>query len=158
MTLAAVVIGLLDILDDMGLASTLVQKKQTSDEFVRQIFGMLFIFNTGFYVLLFVTAPWVADFFGDERLSVIIQILGLQTIIRIFFYIPNAIMRRNMQFKSVSLIKFSAVVTQSMTILLFAYLGHGVWSLVYGGLVYTGVQTIGAMLASNYFRRPSFSF
>ncbi len=158
MALAYVVIGLLDILDDMGLASAIVNKKELTDNFVQKIFGMLFIFNTGFYVLLFLSAPLVANFFDDQRLSIIIQVLGLQTIIRIFFYIPNALMRRNMEFKSVSLIKFSAVLSQSIIILFFAYQGYGVWSLVYGGLVYSIVQTIGSMALSHYFRLPVFSF
>ncbi|MFK7795183.1 MAG: lipopolysaccharide biosynthesis protein [Gammaproteobacteria bacterium] len=158
MALAAVVIGLLDILDDMGLASALVKKKELTDKFVRQIFGMLFIFNTGFYIALYVTAPFVADFFDDQRLSIIIQILGLQTLIRIFFYVPNAMMRRDMDFRSVSLIRFVAVVGQSLSILVLAYLGFGVWSLVYGSLVYTAVQTLGAMIVSSYLRMPSLSF
>tara|TARA_R110002049_G_scaffold252264_1_gene427096 strand:+ start:229044 stop:230441 length:1398 start_codon:yes stop_codon:yes gene_type:complete len=158
MALAAVVIGLLDILDDMGLASALVKKQQISEKFVQQIFGMLFIFNTGFYVILYLTAPLVADFFGDQRLAIIIQVLGLQTLIRIFFYIPNAMMRRNMEFRSVSLIRFVAVVGQSLSILALAYYGHGVWSLVYGSLVYTAVQTLGAMMVYRSVVRPSFSF
>jgi O-antigen/teichoic acid export membrane protein len=158
MALAAVVIGLLDILDDMGLASAIVKKKELTDRFVEQIFGMLFIFNIGFYVLLFLTAPMVADFFGDQRLATIIEVLGIQTLIRIFFYIPNAIMRRDMNFRSVSLIRFVAVVSQSLSILVLAYLGLGVWALVYGSLVYTAVQTLGAMLVSRYFCMPRFSF
>ena len=117
---------------------------------------MLFIFNTGFYIALYVTAPLVADFFDDQRLSIIIQILGLQTLIRIFFYVPNAMMRRDMDFRSVSLIRFVAVVGQSLSILVLAYLGFGVWSLVYGSLVYTAVQTLGAMMVSSYLRMPSF--
>jgi O-antigen/teichoic acid export membrane protein len=158
MALAAVVIGLLDILDDMGLASAIVKKKELTDRFVEQIFGMLFIFNIGFYLLLYLTAPLVADFFGDQRLAIIIQILGLQTIVRILFYIPNAIMRRNMEFRNVSLIRFVAVVGQSLSILLLAYLGFGVWALVYGSLVYTVMQTLGAMVVSRYFCIPRFSF
>jgi len=113
MALAAVVIGLIDILDDMGLASAIVKKKELTDKFVEQIFGMLFLFNTGFYLVLYLTAPFVAEFFGDQRLATIIEVLGLQTLIRIFFYIPNAVMRRNMDFRSVSLIRFVAVVAQS---------------------------------------------
>lgn len=158
MALASVVIGLLDILDDMGLASAIVKKKELTDKFVAQIFGMLIIFNIGFYAALYLTAPLVANFFEDIRLETIIEILGLQALIRIFFYIPNAIMRRNMEFRNVSLIRFIAVVGQSASILLLAYMGLGVWSLVYGSLVYTGVQTIGAMMVSRYFCRPNFSF
>ncbi|MFK8027226.1 MAG: lipopolysaccharide biosynthesis protein [Gammaproteobacteria bacterium] len=158
MALASVVIGLLDILDDMGLASAIVKKKELTDKFVAQIFGMLIIFNIGFYAALYLTAPLVANFFEDIRLETIIEILGLQALIRIFFYIPNALMRRNMEFRNVSLIRFIAVVGQSASILLLAYMGLGVWSLVYGSLVYTGVQTIGAMMVSRYFCKPNFSF
>ena len=158
MALASVVIGLLEILDDMGLASAIVKKKELSDKFVEQIFGMLFIFNISFYAILYFTAPFIADFFGDERLKIIIYILGLQTLIRIFFYIPNAIMRRNMEFRSVSLIRFAAVIAQSTTTLIFAFLGYGVWALVHGALAYTTVQTIGAMIVSRYMCKPNFSF
>ena len=158
MALAGIVIGLLDILDDMGLASAIIKKKELTDKFIEQIFGMLILFNIGFYALLYSTAPLVADFFEDIRLVTIIEVLGLQALIRIFFYIPNAIMRRNMDFRSVSLIRFVAVLGQSFTILVLAYLGFGVWSLVYGSLIYTGVQTLGAILTSRYFCKPNFSF
>jgi teichuronic acid exporter len=158
MALASVVIGLLDILDDMGLASAIIKKKELTDKYIGQIFGLLILFNIGFYALLYTSAPLVAGFFDDIRLESLIQVLGLQALIRIFFFIPNAIMIRNMEFRSVSLIRFVGVVCQSFTILLLAYMGFGVWSLVYGSLVYTIIQTLGSMIVSGYFCKPNFSF
>ena len=155
---AAVVIGLLDILDDMGLASAIVKKKELTDKYVEQIFGMMIIFNIGFYALLYTSAPLVSGFYEDIRLETIIEVLGLQVLIRTFFYIPNAMMRRDMDFRRISLIQFVAVVGQSITILVLAYKGFGVWSLVYGSLVATLVQTLGSMMVSGYLCKPNFSF
>lgn len=158
MALASVVIGLLDILDDMGLADAIVKQKDPSKEYIKQIFGLLLVFNAVFYSILFFSSPYVAEFFDDERLILIINVLGLQIIIRTFFYIPDAFMRRKMQFKKISIINLTSMVGLSVTTLVCAFSGLGVWSLVFGTLMATVIQTIGAITFSRYFCFPNFSY
>ncbi len=158
MALASVVIGLLEILDDMGLADAVVKKKNLTENFVKQIFGCLIVLSALFYSLLIITGPAIADFYDDPRLATIIYVLGLQIIIRTFYYVPDAIMRREMKFKQISLINFVSVIVQAVVIVTLAVLGYGVWALVFGALVTTTVKTIGSLIVTKYLCLPIFSY
>ena len=158
MAMATIVIGFLDNINEMGLASAIIQKKDLSKKLVEQIFGLLLIFNACLYGLLFITAPYVAEFFNDERLTLIIRILGFQVIISAFLVIPDSIMTRAMDFRRISIINFVALVLASLSTLWFAYNGSGVWSLVYGTLIASMARTLGTLYASRYFCMPRFSF
>ena len=158
MAMATIVIGFLDNINEMGLASAIIQKKDLSKKLVEQIFGLLLIFNACLYGLLFITAPYVAEFFNDDRLTLIIRILGFQVIISAFLVIPDSIMTRDMDFRRISIINFVALVLASLSTLWFAYNGSGVWSLVYGTLIASMARTLGTLYVSRYFCIPSFSF
>lgn len=158
MALASVVIGLLEVLDDMGLADALVKKKDPSKTYIKQVFSVLMILSILFYALLYFTAPLIATFYEDERLTLIIHVLGLQLLIRTFFYVPDGIMRRNMDFRSISIINFIATFVQSAVTITLAFTGFGVWALVLGALTATIIKTIGSLIVTRYICLPDFRF
>ena len=77
MAMATVVIGFLANTNEMGLGSAIIQKKELDKILVEKIFGMLLLFDAVLFGIIYFIAPFVADFFGDDRLISIIRVLGI---------------------------------------------------------------------------------
>ena len=158
MAMATIVIGFLSNTNEMGLGSAIVQKKGLDKVLVEKIFGMLLLFDAFLFGIIYFIAPYIADFFSDDRLISIIRVLGITILINPLFTIPDAIMTRNMDFRSISIIAFVAQLIAAITTLSFAFYGAAVWSLVYGQLAMAVAMTIGAYYASRYYCLPRFNF
>ncbi len=76
-------IALANVLVSDGLGSALIQKKEPS---AKDYFSVLY-FNMAFslllYGILFVSAPYIAEFYGSgyEKLTTVLRVLGLRIII-----------------------------------------------------------------------------
>lgn len=158
MALAMMTIGLLSVLDELGLGSAIVQRRHVSAELIRQVYGLVIVFNLCLYGIVFFAAPYIADFFSEPRLTDITRILALQLPILSFAIIPNALLRRQMRFKGQSLVYFAATTSNSACTLVLALQGYGVWSLVGGSLCAVFVRVVGLNLIARYWCLPKFSF
>jgi teichuronic acid exporter len=63
MSLAEVVLGLCFLVNELGAVPALVQRQQIDDRLVRQTFGLVLTTNTALYVIAFLGAAYLADFF-----------------------------------------------------------------------------------------------
>jgi O-antigen/teichoic acid export membrane protein len=72
--------------------------------------------------------------------------------------VPNALLERELQFRGISLVEFSSMTVGSLTTLVSAIEGFGVWSLVIGQIASTTAKTIGILVVSRFRLLPSFGW
>ena len=77
MAMATVVISLLSNINEMGLESAIVQKKDLEKKLIEKVFGLLILFNIVLFGLIYLVAPYIADFFNYYRLIPMVRILGV---------------------------------------------------------------------------------
>lgn len=155
--MATVFISFLILLNTLGLDAPLVQKKDLTEDERRRIFGVIILANLAIFVGLFLTAPFIAQFFDEQQLTAIIRVLSLSFLIDIFLLLPLAKLDREIAFKHRSIIEFVTAVISSLATLALAYYGFGVWSLVYGSLLSHLLRTIGMNLIAPSWCKPDFS-
>lgn len=158
MAMAMVLIAFLIHLNTIGLDAVLVQKKDLSEQERRQIFGIIIVVGIAMFTALQLGATMISGFYGEPRLVPVIQVLSFQFLVYIFEALPVARLEREIDFKKRSIIEFCAMLTGSITSLVLAYLGKGVWALVWGYMLMTFLK----VAAINFIARaqclPSFSF
>ncbi len=157
MAMAGFFINFLTLMNELGLGAALIQKKEIDDLFLRQIFGLLLVSNFIFFLMLYASAPLIAIFFSEQRISPIIRISAIQFIMMSFSIIPQSLLMRSMDFKNLSIIDLMSAITQSLVTLILALIGYGVWSLVWGNLTFNLIRTTGLIVASRFICIPSFS-
>ncbi|MEE9355074.1 MAG: lipopolysaccharide biosynthesis protein [Methylococcaceae bacterium] len=145
------------LFNTLGLDTILVQKKDLDETERRRIFGVVILTNLVIYAGLFVCAPLIADFFGEPRLVSLVRIQALMFPLSIFKTLPLTKLERTMAFKHRSLVELTTMVISSISTLVLAYQGYGVWSLVYGSLIMLTVDTLGLNIISPEWCRPDFS-
>ena len=142
MAMVNVVIGLLAMVAEMGFGASLVQSATLDRGRVRDLFGVALLLNLLFMGALMAAAPLVAGFYGEPRLTTIMQVACLQFALNGLAVVPDALLRRAMRFRALSLLEIASGITGNLVTLALALAGHGVWSLVIGSLVVALVRAL----------------
>jgi len=158
MAKAYVCLGFMMMLNELGMTAAVVQKKEIGDEEIEGVFGFIILSNLLMLIILFSGAPLLADFFSDDRLTKIFRIMSMNFLLASAYAVPQALMIREMDFRSKSIVDLSSAVMSSMLILVLAVSGFGVWALVGGALFGQAVAAVGYNLAGRSLRRPRFGF
>jgi teichuronic acid exporter len=157
MAMAVIFLSFLILVNTMGLDAVLVQKRNLDLGTKRQVFGLVIAANSVFFLLLFLAAVPIAQFFDEHRLVPIVRVLSIDFLLLIFETLPQSQLERDIDFKKLSIVEMAAAITGGLTTLALALTGMGVWALVWGHLVTTTSRMIGLNIICRALCRPSFS-
>ena len=127
---------------DGGFGSALIQKKQPTQE----DYSTIFYWNLGMaalmYVVLYFSAPAIARFYDIELLCPVLRVQGLVLFIYAFNIVQRNQLRKNLNFKVLSIVTITtALVALSVTIYM-AYKGFGVWALVAQNIITAAIPAV----------------
>lgn len=151
-----VFISLSETFIDSGLGSALIQKNNPSEEDYSTVFWTNITISFFCYTILFFLAPFIAKFFGIALLEKILKIKGLVLIIQAFRIIQTTKFQKELNFKHLSIVYFVCSLVSTITSIVLACLGFGVWSLVAKTLVESSLKTIILIAIGKW--RPLFCF
>lgn len=113
-----------------GYSSALIQKKEVSELECSTSFWIgLFIAIVG-YLILFLCSPFVAEFYGNDTLTVALRMQALTLIFGALTSVHNALINKMLQFKKFFLINISGIIMQGVVGISLALMGYGVWALL----------------------------
>lgn len=135
--IAAIFTGLSDILIDGGFSTALVQKKDIDEEDYGAVFTVSICIATFLYLILFITAPYVAGYYDQSELTLVLRIMGITFFIQAFTAVRNGIVNRNMRFKELFMCNMAATLLSGIVGIVCALTGFGVWALVIQRLLQT---------------------
>ena len=158
MSLTSVFVEFLAMINELGLGAAVIQNKNLNPRTLKSLFGMLLLLSALFYLFLAGAAPFIADFYADSRLTALIQVLAIQFLFMGFTVLPQSLLLREMAFRKIATIDFTAAILGSASTLFWVLNGHGVWALVWGTLVIRVVSMIGLNLAHCPLGLPSLDF
>ena len=142
---------------DSGFSNALVRKTDRVEEDL----STCFYFNIGVgiiaYIVLFLIAPLVANFYNQPILSPIIRITGLGVILNSLCVVQQALFTIKIDFKSQAKITLSATVISGIVGIILAYQGYGIWALVWQGVASSIVRMGLLWLMSKWRPRTGFS-
>jgi O-antigen/teichoic acid export membrane protein len=127
-------------------------------DYARAVFGLVLVTNAILVAGLIVASPLIADFFNQDRLVPIIIVLAFGMMISALGSIPDALIKRNLDFRGLAIVDVVRVVISSTATLGFALAGFGVWSLVWSTIIGAVVGTVGLTIISPFRSLPSFNF
>jgi len=158
LALVMVFTNILQVFVDSGLGTALIQKKYADDT----DFSSVFFFNMGMclllYFIMFISAPWIADFYNMPELTAVIRILSLIVIVSGIKNVQQAYVSRNMMFKRFFYSTLGGTVGAATLGIFMAYQGYGIWALVAQYLFNTIVGTVILWLTVKWRPKMLFSF
>ena len=115
---------------DSGFSNALIRKKEVTDEDYNTMFITNMAISIVLYVLLFICAPLVSDFFHREELAALVRATGLVLFFNALSITQVTILTKKIDFKTKTKASFvSAIISGGLGIVM-AYMGYGVWALV----------------------------
>jgi O-antigen/teichoic acid export membrane protein len=133
--LAMVAINYFAVVQDLGLGAALIQRRDSIEEAADTVFTLNLICAVLITVLVFLTAPFVAQYFDEEIITPVLRWLGLTFIIHAFGSIHTVLLRRELDFRKKIIPDLGQSIVKGIVSISLALSGAGVWSLVYGQLV-----------------------
>lgn len=123
------------VLVDSGFGGALVQKKDADD----LDFNSVFYLNLGLsliaYLVMFIAAPWIADFYNTPVLKSIVRVSAIAFIFNAVNAVQGAELTKKMLFHLSFRISLITCITSSICGITLACCGFGVWAIVWSSLM-----------------------
>ncbi|HUH02530.1 MAG TPA: oligosaccharide flippase family protein, partial [Kofleriaceae bacterium] len=106
--LAASLFAVLDLAADLGLSAAVIQRDDHTPERVSTVFWI----NLGLTLVIFgalcLLAPLLGDLQGEPAVGLILIAYGGKIMLHNIFFVPQALMKRELRFKELSVIRMAA--------------------------------------------------
>lgn len=146
---------LMMLISTLGLDVALVQSKKLEQNQLRSAFGWLLAINFLLFLTYFFGGALLAQYFNEPRLDALAKVLSVVFLLAPFRAIPNALLDRDLQFKTKAIVDLVAALTTAATTLTLAVQGAGIWALVIGVVLGRLVTAILLMVLHPWFVRPT---
>ena len=142
---------------DSGFSSAIVRKKDRTESDLSTCFYFNIFVGLGFYIILFLCSPFIADFYDQPILSPIVKISGLNILINSLCIVQQAQFTIRIDFKTQAKVTLTSTIISGILGILLAYLGYGVWALVWQGVTGSFIRMLLLWIFSKWRPRESFS-
>ncbi len=139
--LVTAITTILQVFVDSGMANSLIQKKDTDDLDYSSVFYFNLAFCLLLYAGLFFCAPWISRLYRIPELTPIVRVLGLTIVVSGVKNVQQAYVAKTMQFRRFFFATLGGTVFSAVVGITLAYLGYGVWALVFQQLLNVTVNT-----------------
>ena len=156
--LITVFVTIMQVFVDSGLGTALIQKKDADDADFSSVFYFNFTACLTLYLLMFLAAPFIADFYNNQNLTPVIRVLSLKLVVAGLKNIQQAYVSRNMLFKRFFFATLGGTLCSAVVGISLAYMGYGVWALVFQQLSNELIGTLILWLTVKWRPRLLFSW
>lgn len=141
---------------DSGFSNALIRKKDVTDEDYNTMFITNMAISIVLYILLFVSAPFVSDFFHREELTALVRATGLVLFFNALSITQVTILTKKIDFKTKTKASLVSAIISGVIGIALAFMGYGVWSLVAQQLSKQLLYTLCLWVLNNWW--PKFTF
>ena len=124
-------------LQEGGFIAALNRKKEVTQRDYNAVFWMSVTTSACFYLLFWVTAPLIARFYGEPRLTALARYSFLSFLFVSFSIAPRAYIFRNMMVRQSSIISLASMALSGVVGIVMAYQGYAYWGLATQNIVFT---------------------
>ena len=132
---------IMQVFVDSGMGNALIQKKNADDLDFSSVFWFNIAMCSVLYLIMFISAPFIASFYNKPELTPVVRVLSLILIISGIKNVQQAYVSRNMLFKRFFFSTLGGTIGAAVVGITMAYLGYGVWALVAQMLFNAAVDT-----------------
>lgn len=146
----------LDVFSQTGFQQALVHKKADITADLNAAWTLLVVRGCVLFIILFLFAPYIADFFSTPEATPVLQVVGVSLIFQGFTNLGTIFFLKNLDFRKQYLFKLSGVLAEFIVSITAVLVLYNVWALVFGIIAKDLALMIVSYLVHPY--RPRFNF
>ncbi len=158
MEMATVITGYAAMFSELGLGSAIIQRKSIDEKDLSSLFWLIVLISIVLaFFAIFAAYPtsWI---FKEPRVIPITQAVSILFIITGLLIVPNSLLQKGLKFKQIGFFEMTGVFISSISMLLIAKAGGGVWTLICGHIIREFVKLCFASYYCKWFPRLHFDF
>ena len=128
---------------DLGLPAAVIQGEEPDDARKSTVFWIAMTSGITFYALVFLASPLVADAQDHAIITDLFRVAGLQLLLRPLYTTHRALLRRELRFKELSVVRVIANFVEFGVKVAIAASGYGIWCFVIAPLARELTYAIG---------------
>lgn len=142
---------------DSGFGNALIRKIDHTEADYCTVFYFNIIIAIVCYSILFVAAPWIADFFHIEILCPILRVQSVSLVLNSLMGVQVARLTIDLDFKALAKRNVMASLLSGVIGIVLAYIGWGVWALVAQTIISTTISLVFIWVYCRWVPRQGFS-
>ncbi len=154
--MAEAVIGVIGVVRGFGINQALVFKRSSNGSVEQSAFWFLLAAGLCFTILTIVIAPLASSFLSAGGLLPVLQVLSFTYVLFAIRLVPQALTQRSMLFKERQKAIIGAQMLYSVLVVLLAWRGYGVWSIVIAAIIKEGSLGLAFLKIAGF--RPALHF
>lgn len=141
MAMTMVVIGFAQAYADMGISAALVYRQDITPEKLSSLYWLNILAGLAVFGLVLAASPLAVWFFHEPLLIRLLPVVAVSFLISSASLQFHWLLEKELKFNLLAKQEIFATVAGSLVAVIAAFLGQGVWSLVWGQLMNAGVKT-----------------
>lgn len=139
----AIIMGaVLDEIKDIGTGALVVQREEVDDTLLDTVFSVNVLLSLVMFAIVWVSAQPLATLLGNSDAAPVLQAYAGITILSAAGQIHQALLRRDLRYREVSIATSVSAWAMFLTAVPLAFWGAGVWALVAGQAAGAAVGTV----------------
>jgi len=152
----AIFLAVSNIFIQGGLGAALIQKKNPEHRDYSTVFYWNLVVALIFYLLLYVCAPFIADYYALPLVKPLLRVQSLVLIIQSFSIVQYTQLQKQMNFRALAIRNMAAALAGTLIAIPLALWGFGPWSLVASAILASIVNVLLLWKMSTW--RPTWEF
>lgn len=136
-----VIVGFSQSFLDMGLGNATIYKQEITNIQLSTLYWLNVITGVILFLIIACLSPLIALFYHENSLTLLIILISTTFIIQAFGQQYHVLLQKELEFSSISIIDMVSKSMGFLTTISLAYLQYGVYSLVYGVILASILQT-----------------
>jgi O-antigen/teichoic acid export membrane protein len=158
MGMIMVVIGFSQAFADMGISNAIIYRQDTTREQLSSLYWLNIITGVIIFFILCASAPLVVAFYKEPRLPSLLYLTAAIFLITPIGQQFQILLQKDLHFDKLAKIEITTAASYSTMAIGSAFLGFGVYSLIYGQLAACVVKVFLLWVSSYNHWRPTFHF
>lgn len=129
---AMVYLTFVEVIGDFGTGAALVYWPERREDAAQTTFVVNVMAGIFWCVLSFALAPYIAHFFHEPSGATVLRALSFTTIVKFLGNTHDALAQKDLRFQARAVPELALTGVRAVVSLVLAYMGFGVWSLVWG--------------------------
>ena len=156
--IATMVISFTDIFSDLGITVAIIHKQDISEKQYSSVFWLNILVSILLYAIVCGLTPFVAYAYSEDILTIIIPLLSIQILLSAVGKMFQTIKTKELEFDFLSKVKIISHTIGFLLTCLLAYLGYGVFSIVWGQLLQVAINQASYLFAGRRDHKITFHF
>ncbi len=140
-SIATLAINSLIFFQELGFGAALIYRQDEVDKASHTAHWTIIASSALLYVIAFLAAPLVAQFFRSPEVTAVLRVLALTIVISSLSRVPYSLLYKELDFRRKVLPEFLASFGGNVAALILVIIGWGVWGLVWGQVVDSVLRT-----------------